>query len=517
MSKKTNILLSLILVFSVFLAACSNNSSNSATNGSSSTNGKGKILTVAQNADAVTLDPHKTNDLSSANPMQQIYNTLVDLTPDMKVEPSLATEWKQIDDLTWEFTLRKGVKFHNGEELKASDVKFTFDRLIDPKTAAPGSFVMAPVKETKIIDDYKVQIITKQKFAPIIYNLTHVATSILNEKAVKEAGDNYGIKPVGTGPFKFVNWEKASKIEFTRNDDYFQGPAKLDGVVFRVIPESATSVAELQTGGVDVVLDLPPQHIKQFENNNTAQVLKDPSFAVKYLSFDLRQKPFNDPKVRQAINYAVNKEEIIKAAYQDTAVVSNGPLAPAINGAKKDLKGYEYNPEKAKQLLADAGLPNGFKSTIYLSDADIDNKIATILQEQLKKVGIEVTLQVMEWGAFLDKTAEGVPMFILSWITVTGDADNGMYALFHSKNSGAAGNRSFYTNPKVDELLDKGQAETNPDARVQDYHLAQEEIVKDAPWAFLTISQNIVGINKRVEGFVNMPTQNFKFYSVSLK
>lgn len=512
---KKRSLFSLVLVAGLALAGCGGGQSS--TGGGSAASGKGNVLTVAQNADAVTLDPHKTNDHSSANVTEQIYNTLVDLTPDIKIKPSLAESWKQVNDTTWEFKLRKGVKFHNGEELKASDVKFTFDRLLDKKTAAPGAFVLNPVKETKVVDDYTVQIITNQPFAPILYNLTHVATSILNEKAVKEGGDNYGLHPVGTGPFKFVKWDKNSQIELAKNNDYFEGPAKLDKIVYRIIPESATALAEIRTGGVDMVMELPPEQVKQLESGQDVKVDKAPGFAVKYLSFDTREKPFNDPRVRQAINYAINKDEVVKGAYSGLATVANGPLSPAVNGAKKDLPGYGNDLEKAKQLLAEAGYPNGFESTLYLSNADLDKKIATITQAQLGKIGIKLNQQVMEWGAFLDKTGKGVPMFILSWITVTGDADNGMYALFHSKNFGGPGNRSFYKNEEVDKLLDAGQSETNPEKRQQDYFKAQELIVKDAPWAFLTVGQNVVGLNKRVQGFINMPTQTYKFYPVSVQ
>lgn len=509
---------SLLLAASLTLSACggaaqTNNAGKPQDNAAS---GKPKTLMVAQAADAVTLDPHKTNDTASANPMQQIYNTLIDLTQDMKLKPSLATEWKQVDDFTWEFKLRKGVKFHNGEELKASDVKFTYDRLLDPKTSAAPAFLLASVKEVKVIDDYTVQLVTKEKFAPILYNLTHVGMSILNEKAVKEAGDDYGKKPVGTGPFKFVKWDKSSQIVFEKNNDYFEGPAKVDNVTFRIIPEAATSVAELRTGGVDVVLDLPPAQVKNFENNNTVTVDKGSSFALKYLGFDERQKPFDNVKVRQAVNYAINKDAIVKGAYQGFASVGTGPLAAGLNGFNKDLKAYEYNPEKAKQLLAEAGYPQGFETTLYLSDKEIDSKIATILQSQLKEVGINVKLQVTEWGAYLQQTAKGLPMFIMSWTTVTGDADNGLYGLFHSKNHGASGNRTFYTNPEVDKLLDLGRTEGDQAKRVQAYEQTQKIIHDDAVWGFLTAAQSIVGLNKRVHGFVNMPTQNYKMYPVSV-
>ncbi|MDQ0252937.1 peptide/nickel transport system substrate-binding protein [Evansella vedderi] len=377
--------------------------------------------------------------------------------------------------------------------------------------------MLASVDEVTIVDEQTVQIKTKEQFAPILYNLTHVATSILNEKAVEEAGDQYGVNPVGTGPFKFVQWNRNSQIVMGKFEEYFEGPAEIDEIVFRVIPESATAVAELRTGGVDLVLDIPASQINTLESADNVHVDTVPGFEVKYLSFDHRQEPFNNPQVRKALNYAINKEALVSAAYRGTAIPATGPLAPGINGANDSLSGYEYDPEKAKQLLAEAGFADGFKTDLYLSDADIDVQIATIIQADLAKIGVEVDLQVTEWGAFLDITGQGVPMFILSWITVTGDADNGMYALFHSDNAGGAGNRSFYSNEDVDRLLDAGRAETDHEQRVANYHEAQEIIVEDAPWAFLAVSQNLVGVHERVQGFVNMPTQNYKLYPVSVQ
>lgn len=511
--KKQLGIIPMVLSLTLILTACGGGGTASTNSGANSSS---KTLTISQQADAVTLDPHKTNDSASANPMCQIYDTLVQLDSSMKIQPDLATEWKQVDDLTWEFKLKSGVKFHNGEELKASDVKFTFDRLLDPKTASPGAFMLTALKEVKVVDDYTVRIVTKTKFAPILYNLTHIATAILNEKAVKEAGTSYGIKPVGTGPFKFVKWDKNSQIILEKNKDYFAGPAKLDKIVIRIIPESATAVSELRTGGVDMSLDLPPQYSNQFAASGDVILEKIPSFSLKYLGFDTRVKPFNDPKVRQAINLATDKDALIKIVYQGTAQQLMAPLPPKINGADPNLKGYGYDKGKAKQLLAEAGYPNGFNSTLYLSDKEIDSKIATVLQSQLKEVGINVDLQVIEWGAYLNKTAIGVPMYILSWTTVTGDADNGMYSLFNSKNFGSPGNRSFYKNEKVDTLLDAGRAETDDAKRVKDYQDAQKLILEDAPWDFLTVNEYLVGMNKRVKGFVQMPTTMFRYYTVSV-
>ena len=505
--KKFTRLLAAFLCLALLLAGCS-------TGGSSQ--GDGKNLVVSQKADAVILDPHKTNDSASAIPMKQIYNTLVALDNDMQLIPSLATEWTQVDDLTWEFTLRQGVKFHNGDEMKASDVAFTFSRLINPETAAPAAFMLSTVDKIEVVDDYTVRLITKSEFASILYNLTHIACGILSEKAVTEGGEGYGQNPVGTGPFKFVEWKKNQSIVLEKNADYFLEPAQLDTLTFRIIPESATAISELNTGGVDMVLDVPAQYSNQFGEGSDLVLESFSTFETKYLAFDHRQQPFDDVRVRQAINYATNVEDLIKVVYEGNATPLTGPLPPKINGFNENLQAFSYDLEKAKSLLSEAGYPDGFTTTLYISDKEEDSKIATVMQSQLQAIGIQFDIQILEWGPYLNKTAEGVPMFLLGWTTVTADADNGMYSNFHSSAHGLQGNRIFYTNAEVDRLLDAGRSEFDPEKRAQMYKDAGAIIVEDAAWDFLTNRLYLVGMQSRVNNFFPSPTTIFEFYSVTV-
>ena len=474
----------------------------------------GDTLIVGNPLDAVSLDPHRTNDAASALPMFQIYDTLVKLSPEMTIVPGLASEWTQIDDLTLEFKLRQGVQFHNGEELKASDVKFTFERHIDPATAAPAAFMLSTLAEVKVVDDYTVQFITKEPCASLLYNLTHVDMGILSEKAVTEAGDEYANNPVGTGPYKFVSWKKNQEIRLTRNDAYFGEPAKTPNVTIRIIPEGATMMAELQTGGVDMALNVGSQFVPMFQPGTGLKLEQFNTFTIKYLAFDHRVAPFDDVRVRQAINYATNKEAIVKVAYAGAAEPLSGPLPKNINGFNETLVPYAYDVEKAKALLAEAGYPDGFSTTLYISDKEIDTKLATVLQAQLKDVGITVDIQVIEWGTYLQKTAEGLPLFIMGWTTVTADADNGLYANFHSSAHGSQGNRSFYTNEQVDALLDGGRAEFDQDARKALYQDACRMIYDDAAWDFLAAELYNMGLRENVQGFVPMSTTFFDLSTI---
>ena len=474
----------------------------------------GDTLIIGNPTDAVSLDPHRTNDSASALPMGQIYDTLVTLSPEMEVIPALATEWTQIDDLTLEMKIPQGVKFHNGEELKASDVKFTFERHINPETAAPAAFMLTTISEIKVIDDYTFQFITKEPCSSLLFNLTHEDMGILNEKAVTEAGADYTNHPIGTGPYKFVSWKKNQEIRLVRNDEYFKEPAKVENLVIRIIPEGATMMAELQTGGIDIALNVGTQFVPMFQPGTGIKLEQFNTFTIKYLAFDQRVAPFNDVRVRQAINYATNKEAIVKVAYSNAAEPLSGPLPKNINGYNDALVPYEYNVAKAKELLAEAGYADGITTTLYISDKEIDTKLATVLQAQLKDVGINVDIQVIEWGTYLQKTAEGLPLFLLGWTTVTADADNGLYANFHSSAWGSQGNRTFYKNEKVDQLLDDARKVYDQDARKAMYQEACQLIYDDAGWDFLAAELYNLGMRDNVQGFVPMSTTFFDLSTV---
>lgn len=509
--KKVVWLLITMLVLSFTLAACGGGNGD----GGSSSGSAKETLIVAQGADATTLDPHATNDQPSSRVTKQIYNPLVAANEEMEIMPALAESWESIDPLTWEFNLAKGVKFHNGEEFKASDVKFTIERMINSPTV---SHIIGPVKEVQIIDDYKVRIITTEPFAPLLAHLTHTASSMLNEKAVNESGDDYGQHPVGTGPFKFDNWQSGDKITLERFDDYFQGAAAVKTIEFKNIPEGTTRTVGLETGEIDISYDVEPNDKKIVEGNEKLKLIEGPSLSSQYLGYNMNKEPFKDIRVRQAINYAVNVQEIIDVVLEGAGEVATSPLTDMIFGANTDIAGYPYDVAKAKELLAEAGLADGFTTSIWTNDNPVRVRIAEIVQAQLKEVGIEANIEVVEWGAYLDRTNAGEhDMFILGWTTVTGDADYGLYALYHSSQHGEAGNRTFFSNPRVDELLDIGKTEPDQEKRLVAYKEAQEIIVAEAPQLFLYFSTQNAGVQKNIEGFKLHPAGHHSLYSVVIK
>lgn len=470
------------------------------------------VLVIAQGADAKALDLHATNDQPSSRVSSQIYNTLVNQDEHMNIVPGLAESWKQIDDRTTEFKLRKGVKFHNGENLTANDVKFTFDRM---KKSPQVSHIIEAVEKVEVVDDYTVRVITKKPFGALLSHLAHTATGILNRKAVEKYGNTYGQHPVGTGPYKFVEWRAGDKITLEANPDYFLGKAPMEKVVFRSIVEGTNRAIGLETGEIDIAYDVESMDKLMIKDSDTLDYVEEPSLAMEYLGFNASKEPLNNKKLRQAISYAINVQDIIDVVYQGAATKANSPIGPKVYGYNPDAKAYDYNPEKAKELLKEAGIKKGLKIKLWTNDNPIRRDIAVIIQDQLKQVGIDVVIETLEWGAYLEGTARGEhDMFLLGWVTVTGDADYGLEPLFNSANMGGAGNRSFYKNPKVDELLTKAKNSVDLEKRKAYYYEAQNLIQEDAPIFTIAYTSQNIGKQKTVKNFKMHPAGHHKVYGV---
>lgn len=476
-----------------------------------------QTLTVAQGADPVTLDPHGQNDQPSARVRVQIFETLVNHSPSLDIVPGLAKSWEQIDEVTWEFKLQEGVTFHNGDAFTAADVKYSFDRI---KTLpSPAAFLIDAISDVVIVDDYTVRIILEYPFAPILAHFAHPSNAIVNQRSVEEAGNAFGSQvAIGTGPFIFEDWVAGSHVELSRNDNYWGELAKVERVIIRGIPDNTVRAIELETGGADLVYVLDPMDEMRLEGTPGLKLDKYQTLSTTYIGFNVQKEPLDNKLVRQAINYALDVEAIVDYIYTGLAVQINGPIPPTVWGYNAELPGYEYDPEKAKALLAEAGFPNGFKTSIWTNDNPLRMQIAEMFQANLADVGIDVDVQVIPWATFLADTATGKhDMFILGWGTVTADADYGLFSLFHSTQFGDPGNRSFYSNPRVDELLELGRQEGNPDKRMAIYAEAQELIADEAPWIFLIGTSEVNGMKDTVEGFVPHPAGHHKLSTVSKK
>lgn len=456
-------------------------------------------VVVAQNADAKSMDPTTSNDVPSHRVYLNIYDTLIERDTNMKLVPALAESWEQVDPLTLVLHLRKDVKFHNGDPLKASDVVFSLTRA---KEAPSLMSFFYDVDKIEAVDDNTVKITTKKPFGPLTNYLAHKGAAILNEKAVKAAGNDYGQQPVGTGPFIFDSWRSGDRVTLKANPNYFKGKPAIDTLVFRVIPEGVNRTISLETKEADIAYDIDPVDLRMVKEHSDLNLIQEPAMNINYLGFNTKKAPFDNKLVRQAIAYAVDRQSIIDAVYLGAANEANSPVSPSVFGYSKDAKKYSFDVAKAKELLAQAGYPNGFKTKIWLNDNTVRRDIAVILQDQLKQIGIDLQIEILEWGSYLDRLARGEhDMFLLGW-TSSPDSDSALYALFHSKNHGSSGNRTYFTNSRMDQLLDLGRESTVPEDRIKYYKEAQDIVQEEVPMLVLVYPYDNVGLQKTIKGFI---------------
>ena len=493
-------LMGLSLVMMVVLAACG--SADTPEVAENTETESDRVLVVAHGADAVSLDPQFVNDGFSAIVNTQIYETLVSRDSDMNIIPALAKEWTQIDELTYEFKLREDVYFHNGEHFTAADVEFTLLRALDSAIASPILGDIDP-NGIEVIDDYTIRISTKQPFAPILASLGHSTAFIVNEKAVTEFGEAYNQNPVGTGPFKFENWNRGSSVALVRNDDFHGEIPQISGIEFRVIAEASNRLIELETGAIDMAFGVGPSDVTRIENDESMTLLRRINLATSYIGINTQKEPFTDVRVRQAMNYAVNNQLIVDTILEGVGAPATGPMGSNIPGAADDLEGYEYNLERARELLAEAGFEDGFSTTIWVDNDTTRIDTVTAVANQLRQVGINVEIQTFEWAAFLEHLNTGEhDMFMMGWTAVTGDPDYALFPLFHSSQFGSAGNRTFFDNADVDRLLELARSTSDEAERAAYYRELQQLITEQAPWIFLNVGEALVATRSDVHGYI---------------
>lgn len=520
-SKKSLWAFLMVLMLAMVLAACAGGGGDEETEETGGTEDgtategeatEGGDLVLAVLSDASSLDPHGSNDVPSSVVQENIYETLVSRDENNEIVPGLAESWEQVDETTWSFQLREGVTFHDGEEFNAEVVKANLDRIRDEAVASPRLFLFEMITEVNVVEDYQVEITTEYPFSPLLAHLSHNGGGMISPASITadyealEGGADPGSviseEPVGTGYFKFDSWNVGSEIKLVKNEEYWDEPANVDSVTFRVVPDSQVRAADLETGNVHIIDPVQPNEVERINNSGVASVLQTPSSSLAYLGFNTEKEPFNDPLVRQAISYAIDRQAIISGIYDDFAIPANGPLAPGIFGYTEDIDAVEFDMDRARELIEEAGMTDGFTTSIWTNDNPQRQSIAVLVQEALAELNIEVDINVMEFGAYLDQTAAGEhDMFILGWSNPTGDADYGMYALFHSSQKGNPGNRSFYENEEVDTLLDEGRREADPERREEIYAEVAQLLTDDAPMAFLVHTEYLNGVSDNVSGF----------------
>ena len=522
--------LAFIALFSLILAACASEPDDNASSDSNTTEGgsQGGDLIITTPADAVSLDPAASNDTPSSDVQRNIFETLVTQDENMENQPLLAEEWEQIDDTTWEFKLRQDVTFHDGSDFNAEVVKANIDRTLDPEIGSPRAIMYNMISEVEVIDDYTVHFKTEYPFAALPAHLAHPGGVMISKDQIEEdyaamedgeeAGTVISANPQGTGPFKYEEWKPGQQVRLVNNEDYWGEPALLDSVTFKVVTEDLTRVAELETGASQIANSLSPSDVAQIENSDHLSVQSQDSLALSYLGFNMDKEPFDDERVRQAIAKAINKEEILSGIYDDVGIPAHTPIAPSVFGYSEDVEDHEYNLEEAKELLAEAGYENGFSTTIWTNDDRQRIDTATTIQAQLKEIGINAEVRTVEWGTMLEQTANREhDMFVFGWTTVTGDADNGLYPLFHSDNLGEPGNRTFTEDEELDDLLDQARQESDPDERLELYRQIQELLAEITPMVYIHHQQYLLGVDDSVKGLTQSPTQLLNLKDVSIE
>lgn len=482
-------------------------------------NGAKKVkeeLIIAQDGESKSLDIHQGNDGFSLRANRLIYSRLVEADENMQIHPGLAESWQQLDDKTMQFKLRKGIKFHNGDDFTAEDVKFSFERMMNSPRIA---FVLPPIERIDIVDDYTVNIVTKTPFGPLLAHLLHPALGMVSKKLLTENPEALKEKPIGTGSYKFKEWIYGDKLVLEKNEDFYDKNERgLKYIIFKNVVEASNRAIGLETGEIDIATPISSVDEENIKNNPKLQLLTKPSISYSYIGMNMTKAPLNDIRVRKAINYAIDKQAIIDVILNGNGKIATSPIAPGVFGFTDKTKNYEYNVEKAKELMKEAGYENGFTTSILVFSGEANTQTAEIVQAYLKEIGIDLKIEIVEVSAYWDMTERGVHnLFLGSWGVVTGDADYGLYAMYHSSAKGGAGNRDFYENEKVDELLDKAKTEIDPETRKKLYEEAQILIVNDAPDVMLYNRNLTVGAQKYIKGLGIHPVTLYNFATVYIE
>ena len=476
---------------------------------------------------------------------QQVYNRLVEFKKgSTEIEPALAESWDISDDgLTYTFHLRKGVKFHTtkeftpSREFNADDVIFSFERQLDPNhpyhNVSKGTYpyfnaMKFPklLKSVEKVDDNTVKITLNQKDATFLASLGMDFISIYSaeyaDKMMKagtpEVIDN---KPVGTGPFVFVDYKTDQAAQYVAFDDYWKGRTPLDRLVITIVPDATTRYAKLQAGSCDLILFPNVADLAKMKTDPKVQLLEQKGLNVAYIAFNNEKPPFDNVKVRQALNYAVDKKAIIDAVYQGGGTAAKNPLPPTIWSYNDEIQEYPYDPEKAKQLLAEAGYPNGFETDFWIqpvirSSNPNPKRLAELVMADWAKVGVKANPVTFEWADYQKRAKAGeLTAGIFGWSGDNGDPDNFLSPLLASSNIGNS-NYARFSNPEFDALLTKAIGLTDKAQRSELYKQAQVIFHEQSPWIPVAHSVGFAPLSKRVKGYVQSPFGYDAFYGVSV-
>lgn len=489
----------------------------------------GGTLTYAQNQPIKSADPINPQTYPAAYEANfTIYNTLVTFDPNLKIVPALAERWdRSPDGLTWTFQLRKGVKFHDGTPFNAQAVEAHIRRIQDPKNASPNKNLWDHIKGVKVVNDSTIELTTEKPFGPMLNYLAHGSGGIPSPDAVAKFGAQFPANPVGTGPYKLASFNPGTDLVLVRNDDYFGGKPKLDKVVMRAVPEVSSRVLMLDAGEADLANDVPPEEAGRLEGGRNTKLLRQAGLRTFWMEFNLNMDIFKDVRVRQALNYAVDKDSIVKNLFMGYAKVLDSPAASTIQGYRKAGE-YPYDPNKARQMLAEAGWRPGsdgvlqkdgvpMKFSINTAEGEYPKDIQMVeaVQANLKAVGCDVSIWKVEaaarWSHLRLPIAEAkYEMVSFGFNPSNGDLGYHLNSLFRSNPDRSKApyvwNLMWYSNEQVDRLLSQADQTVDETKRYELLGEAQKLIWEDAPVIWLYTPDLLVGARKDVEGIYVWPT-----------
>lgn len=489
----------------IVLTACSGSSSGTVTETKESAQaGADNKIIVAMASDITSMDPPKQNDSTSAIFVNHVYNRLMKIDDDGKLVPDLAESYEIVNDgLDYVFHLNENACFSDGTPVTANDVKFTYDRA--KETPLTMSDVSA-VSEIIVEDEHTVRIRLSESYAPFIYKTADSGLSILSKEHVEEVEGNGGIygeidNLLGSGPYVAAEWVPNDHYTLERNENYWGDTPAAEVIEVRVVPNDASRVFALEAGEVDIAMNVAAADCVSIESNQDVTLLSQPSTSITFLGMNVKSGAFSDAKVRQAVNMAVDRQEIIDVVMEGRGTPANSYINSMIPGWTDEVTAWDYNIDEARELLAEAGYPDGFECSIAVN-GDENVRVGMLIQNQLAEIGINATAETYAAGAMMDVLSEGTAdMYIYSWSNTSYDPDGSVYTVLHSENSGKSGNYTQLKDAELDRMIEEARAEVNQETRMEMYKDIQLYLKELNPWVPLYYKNENAAMRAGVKGF----------------
>lgn len=470
------------------------------------------------NSNPTTLDPGLIVDVNSATIAAKLFNGLVRLDESLTIQPDIAEKWNiSPDGRTYTFYLRKGVRFLNGREVRAEDFKYSFERVLSPQSRSPNTWVLdkiegakefikgtaKEVKGIKVLGDRILRLRLEQPHAAFLALLTMTPAYVVPREEAQKP--DFSTNPSGTGPFFLKKWSHNNELILERREDYFEGPARIKGIIYRIIPEDLTAITEFELSNIDI-LSLPASALRKYRTDPVKRhwLISGPSLNIYYLGMNCSKPPLDNLLLRRAIGYAIDRKKILDTTYEKRGILANSIIPPPLKtwGTTPNLS---YNPLLSKKLIKKSGYKGEELQFYVTSDQEVID-IAEVIQEYLRGIGLNVKIRQLEWSAYKEALIKGEEhLFWLSWWADYPDPENFLFPLFHSSNFGAKGNRTRYKNPEVDTLIEMGQKTLEKKRQAWFYKKAEEIILKEAPVIPFWHKKEFVLKQPWIEGYRLMP------------